>query len=179
GNVGRRDVLVPRLGHLQARGQIRPQLEAVHMSARVAFGHFLVHDAAPGGHPLHVPRPEAAAVAERVPMFDVPRQNVRDRLDPAIRSRRAREPPRAGIPAAAAGLSSSSSPATNFRLFDPYRTVGFGSGGFSSSRPHYNNGPMPVRLESQDAIAFVIIDNPPVNALSAGIPEGLAASIAT
>jgi len=37
---------------------------------------------------------------------------------------------------------------------------------------------MPVRLESQDAIAFVIIDNPPVNALSAGIPEGLAASIA-
>ncbi len=38
---------------------------------------------------------------------------------------------------------------------------------------------MPVRLESQDDLAFVIIDNPPVNALSAGIPEALAESVAT
>jgi 3-hydroxyacyl-CoA dehydrogenase len=37
---------------------------------------------------------------------------------------------------------------------------------------------MPVRLEFQDDIAFVIIDNPPVNALSAGIPEALAESVA-
>src|SRR6188472_1004402 len=38
---------------------------------------------------------------------------------------------------------------------------------------------MPVRLEPQGDIAFVVIDNPPVNALSAGIPEALAESVAT
>ena len=38
---------------------------------------------------------------------------------------------------------------------------------------------MPVRLEPQGDIAFVIVDNPPVNALSAGIPEALAESVAT
>src|SRR3954466_5826109 len=37
---------------------------------------------------------------------------------------------------------------------------------------------MSVRLAPQGDIAFVIIDNPPVNALSAGIPEALAQSVA-
>ena len=37
---------------------------------------------------------------------------------------------------------------------------------------------MPVRLEPQGDIAFVVIDNPPVNALSAGIPEALAEAVA-
>src|SRR5687767_14984518 len=37
---------------------------------------------------------------------------------------------------------------------------------------------MPVRLESENDIAVVIVDNPPVNALSAGIPEALADSLA-
>jgi 3-hydroxyacyl-CoA dehydrogenase len=36
---------------------------------------------------------------------------------------------------------------------------------------------MPVRLETQGDVAFVVIDNPPVNALSAGIPEAIAESI--
>src|SRR4051812_6067175 len=38
---------------------------------------------------------------------------------------------------------------------------------------------MSVRLERQGDVAFVIIDNPPVNALSAGVPEALAQSVAT
>ena len=42
----------------------------------------------------------------------------------------------------------------------------------------YNTQPMPVRLEPQGDIAFVVVDNPPVNALSAGIPEALADAVA-
>jgi 3-hydroxyacyl-CoA dehydrogenase len=43
----------------------------------------------------------------------------------------------------------------------------------------YNTQLMPVRTEPRGDIAFVVIDNPPVNALSAGIPEALAESVAT
>ena len=43
----------------------------------------------------------------------------------------------------------------------------------------YNTQLMAVRLEPQGDLAFVIVDNPPVNALSAGIPEALADSVAT
>ncbi len=42
----------------------------------------------------------------------------------------------------------------------------------------YNTQLMPVRLETDGDIAFVVVDNPPVNALSAGIPEALADSVA-
>src|SRR3984957_18329020 len=34
-----------------------------------------------------------------------------------------------------------------------------------------------VKLTTQDGIAVVTIDNPPVNALSPGVPEGILASI--
>ncbi|HTM04132.1 MAG TPA: 3-hydroxyacyl-CoA dehydrogenase NAD-binding domain-containing protein [Vicinamibacterales bacterium] len=37
---------------------------------------------------------------------------------------------------------------------------------------------MSIRLESRGDLAFVIIDNPPVNALSAGVPEAIADGIA-
>src|SRR5215212_7451704 len=43
----------------------------------------------------------------------------------------------------------------------------------------YNTQLMPVRIEPQGDIAFVLVDNPPVNALSAGIPEALADAVAT
>ena len=36
---------------------------------------------------------------------------------------------------------------------------------------------MPVRLEPQGDLAFIVIDNPPVNALSAGIPEAMADAV--
>src|SRR5262249_19660450 len=48
------DVLIAWRGHLQRGRQIRPQLEAVHVPAGIALGHFLVENAAPGSHPLDV-----------------------------------------------------------------------------------------------------------------------------
>src|SRR2546422_3775188 len=41
-----RDVLVARPGHLQGGGQIRPELEPVHASLRVAARHLLMEDPA-------------------------------------------------------------------------------------------------------------------------------------
>src|SRR5690606_12648409 len=46
GDVGRLHVLLARRGHLMRRGQIRPELEAVHASELVALRHFLVQYAA-------------------------------------------------------------------------------------------------------------------------------------
>ena len=54
GDLGCGNVLVARLGHLEMRGQVRPQLEAVHAALGVAGRHFLMQDAAAGGHPLDV-----------------------------------------------------------------------------------------------------------------------------
>ena len=79
------NVLVARRHHLQPRRQVRPQLEAVHAAALVALRHFLVQDAAAGGHPLHVARPHAAAIAQAVAMLHGPGQHVGDGLDAAVR----------------------------------------------------------------------------------------------
>src|SRR4030095_12922860 len=46
GNVARGNVLITRLGHLEPGRKIRPELESVHASARIALWHFLVEDAA-------------------------------------------------------------------------------------------------------------------------------------
>ena len=54
GDLDRRDVLVAWRGHLERRGQVGPQLEAVHAAAGVALRHLLVENAAARGHPLHV-----------------------------------------------------------------------------------------------------------------------------
>src|SRR5258706_16034509 len=43
-----------------------------------------MQDAAAGGHPLHVARPERAAIAEAVAVIDTPRQHVGNRLDAAM-----------------------------------------------------------------------------------------------
>jgi 3-hydroxyacyl-CoA dehydrogenase len=37
----------------------------------------------------------------------------------------------------------------------------------------------PVTLSKRDAIAVITIDNPPVNALSPGVPEGILTAIET
>src|SRR5262245_42349588 len=34
-----------------------------------------------------------------------------------------------------------------------------------------------VRLEKQDGVGVVVIDNPPVNAIGAGVPEGIASAL--
>src|SRR5207248_5654576 len=80
-NIVRQDVLIARTRHLQRRRQVRPQLKAVHAALRIALRHFLMKDAAAGGHPLHVARAEAAAIAEAVAMLHGTREDVRDRFD--------------------------------------------------------------------------------------------------
>ena len=42
GDGARRDVLIPRVRHLQGRGQIGPELKAVHPALRIAPGHLLM-----------------------------------------------------------------------------------------------------------------------------------------
>ena len=79
------DVLIARRRHLERSGQVGPQLEAVHAALRVALRHFLMHDAAPGGHPLHVAFAERAVAAEAVAVFDGAFQNISDGLDAAVR----------------------------------------------------------------------------------------------
>src|ERR1700761_3618157 len=55
------------------------------MARRVALRHFLVHDAAAGGHPLHVAGAEIAAVTQAVAVLDVSRQHIGYGLDAAMR----------------------------------------------------------------------------------------------
>ena len=57
----------------------------MHAALRVTLGHFLVHDAAAGGHPLHVAGAEGAFVAEAVAVFDRAVEHVGDCLDAAMR----------------------------------------------------------------------------------------------
>src|SRR2546422_5400986 len=79
-----RDVLVARPGHLQGGGQIRPELEPVHASLRVAARHLLMEDPAARGHPLHVTGPKGSLVSEAVAVVDRPREDVGDGFDPAM-----------------------------------------------------------------------------------------------
>src|SRR5713101_7586722 len=81
----RRDVLVARRGHLERRGQVRPKLEAVHPTARVALRHFLVENPAPGGHPLHVAGAQRPLVSQAVAVVHRPGQDIGDGLDAAMR----------------------------------------------------------------------------------------------
>ena len=80
-----RNILVAWVGHLQRRGQVRPQLEAVHAPFCVALWHLLVQNAAAGGHPLHVSGSHFAFVAQAVAMLDRSGQHVRDGLNSTVR----------------------------------------------------------------------------------------------
>src|SRR4029077_21233116 len=80
-----RNVLIARIGHLQRRGQVRPQLETVHAAVAIPLRHLLVKNAAAGGHPLHVAGDHLALVAEAVAVLDRTGEYVGDRLDPAVR----------------------------------------------------------------------------------------------
>jgi hypothetical protein len=79
------DVLVAGLGHLERRGEVGPELEPVHPPARIALRHLLVHDPAPGGHPLDVPCAQLPLVAEAIAVLHGSREHVGDRLDPPMR----------------------------------------------------------------------------------------------
>ena len=56
----------------------------MHPALLVAVRHFLVDDAAAGGHPLHVARGDGSLVAHAVAVIHAPREDVRDRLDAAV-----------------------------------------------------------------------------------------------
>src|SRR5579859_500095 len=79
------DFLIARRGHFLRRGKIGPELEAVHASGVIALGHFLVDDAAAGGHPLDVAGGDGAAIADAVAVLDGAGENVGDGLDAAMR----------------------------------------------------------------------------------------------
>ena len=57
----------------------------MHAAGGVAVRHLLVHDAAPGGHPLHVASGDRPGVAEAVGVIDGTGEDVGDRLDAAMR----------------------------------------------------------------------------------------------
>src|SRR5437667_11833760 len=71
-------------GNLMGRRKVRPELEAVHASLRVALGHLLMEDPAAGGHPLHVTGSQGALVTEAVTVVHSPREHVGDGFDPAM-----------------------------------------------------------------------------------------------
>jgi hypothetical protein len=79
------DAAVARVRHLVRRGQVRPQLEAVHGAAGLSLRHLLVDDAAACAHPLDVARPDDARVAEAVAVVDLAAQHVGDRLHASVR----------------------------------------------------------------------------------------------
>ncbi len=85
-NLARRNVAVRRRLHFFARRQVDPQLEPAHAACGL-LRHFRMNDAACRRHPLHVARPEVAAIAEAVLVPHVAVEHVRDRLEPAVRMR--------------------------------------------------------------------------------------------
>jgi len=88
GNAGAGQLLVARRHELVPRGQVDPDLEAVHdaPAAQEALrGQLRVHDAGARGHPLHVARAQLAAVAARIAVPVAPLQHVGHRLEAAVR----------------------------------------------------------------------------------------------
>src|SRR5205823_5528272 len=79
------DVLIARVSHFQRRRQVRPKLKTVHASVLVAFGHFLVQNAAASRHPLHIAGGHLALVAQAIAMLDRTGQHVGDGLNPTMR----------------------------------------------------------------------------------------------
>src|SRR5712672_3463566 len=57
----------------------------MHAPGLIAFGHFLVNDAAPSSHPLHVAGSDHAAVSDTVPVLHGASKHIRDGLNPAVR----------------------------------------------------------------------------------------------
>ena len=57
----------------------------MHVTLRVAERHLLVHDAAPGGHPLHVAGAERAAISQTIAVLHGAGQYIGDGFDAAVR----------------------------------------------------------------------------------------------
>src|SRR5262249_42295844 len=66
--------------------------EPVHASGGIPLRHFLMNDAAAGGHPLHVACANGPAIPHAIAVIDGAGENIRDRLDSAMRMpRKSRE----------------------------------------------------------------------------------------
>ena len=70
GDLSALDIPIAGRHHLLGGGKVRPELEAVHTAPVIALGHFLVNDAAAGGHPLDISRQDYSLVAHAVTMLD-------------------------------------------------------------------------------------------------------------
>src|SRR5579872_1087422 len=79
-----RNVLVARVRHLERRRQVRPQLKTMHAAMLVALRHFLVKDAAAGGHPLHIPGSHLAFVSQAVPVLDRAGEHIGNGFNPPV-----------------------------------------------------------------------------------------------
>src|SRR5216684_2580475 len=75
---------IARRHHLVLRGQVGPELEAVHGAIGVTLGHLLVDDAAARRHPLHVAGTDRIAVAHAVTVRDLPAQHIGDGFHAAM-----------------------------------------------------------------------------------------------
>ncbi len=88
GEVLREQRLVARRRHLRFGRQVHPQLQRLEAAAapreRRAV-HFLVQQARAGGHPLHVARSDAPAVAGGILVVDLAVEHDSDRLEAAMR----------------------------------------------------------------------------------------------
>jgi len=84
-NVRSFHFLITRRGHFQGRGQIGPELKAMHAASFITLGHFLMDDATARGHPLDVSRGDGAAIADAVAVFDGAREDVGDGFNAAMR----------------------------------------------------------------------------------------------
>lgn len=84
-NVLGLNILIARRGHLLTGGQVAPKLEAVHLPLGVSLWHLLMQNAGASRHPLDIPSPKRADVAEAVAMGDGAFQNIGDGFDPAMR----------------------------------------------------------------------------------------------
>ena len=94
------DVLVAGRGHLQAAGQVHPELDAVEGAADgddLLRGSLLVEDPAARGHPLRVAIGDHAAATVGVLVLEGAVEHVGDGLEPAVRVPR-RAPGRARLP---------------------------------------------------------------------------------
>src|SRR4029078_8450865 len=82
--AGRRELLIARLHHLEARGEVDPDLETVGPAAALAHArgrHLGVDDARARRHPLDVAGAEHATVAGRVLMLHLSLEDVRHGLE--------------------------------------------------------------------------------------------------
>src|SRR5439155_17172539 len=77
------EVAILGTAHLLSCGQVEPELKPADPLGP-DLRHLLVENAAARGHPLNVTGPDAAAVAERILVLDLPFPDDRDRLDPAV-----------------------------------------------------------------------------------------------